>query len=156
MKTKIQFWLCSFMVVILLIPASASFAAPLQSETHFLFAANAGWVASGINVEAGVPVTLRVSGIAITAPLKNHWFSRSGPDGQLAICPNYDGAPECAMNQQPYGATVAKIGADGTPFFVGSYLAFTPSTSGELFFAVNDLLPYYDDNEGYYIIFLNQ
>jgi hypothetical protein len=51
---------------------------------------------------------------------------------------------------------VGKIGEDGEPFLIGSNYTFTATTSGDLYLAVNDLLPYYDDNSGNYMVFIDQ
>jgi hypothetical protein len=123
---------------------------------HFRLPADAGWVDSGYNMYAGAPVRITAYGEAITAPLRNHWDSRSGPDGQDSICPNYEGAPPCALDGAPYGALVGKIGLDGSPFLIASNLTFTPEFSGDLYLAVNDNLPYYDDNLGNYMVFFNR
>jgi hypothetical protein len=60
------------------------------------------------------------------------------------------------MDGAPYGALVGKIGEDGEPFLIGSNYTFTATTSGDLYLAVNDLLPYYDDNSGNYMVFIDQ
>jgi hypothetical protein len=59
------------------------------------------------------------------------------------------------MEYAPYGALVGKIGANGTPFLIGSSLTYTPGSSDELYLAVNDLLPYYADNYGNYMVFFS-
>ena len=123
--------------------------------THPWPQANAGWVDSGVDVAEGVPLSLAASGTAITANLDEYPAASSGPDGQgwNLGCGQYEGAPPpCALDGAPYGALVARIGADGDPFLVGSSLAFTPVASGDLYLAVNDNLDFYSDNAGYYVI----
>jgi len=123
---------------------------------QFLLPANAGWADSGVALGAGQLITITAYGRAITARINIFGpGSQSGPDGQSQICPNFDGAPPCAMDFAPYGALVGKIGPDGTPFLIGSNDTFTPAVSGELYLAVNDLLPYYSDNYGNYMIFFS-
>jgi len=154
MKTRIYFSI--LLIAALLAPASIAVAAPSADSTHFRLEANAGWIDSGYFVEAGGQLRITAYGQAVTAPINVFGSgSVSGPDGQGNICPNYDGAPPCAMENAPYGALVGKIGADGTPFLIGSNFTLTADTAGDFYLAVNDLLPYYSDNYGNYIVFFN-
>lgn len=156
MKIKARFYVSVILIAALFVPTLIAVAAPSQGSDHFRLRADAGWVDSGFFVEAGQELTLTAHGQAITAPINVFDSgSVSGPDGQLAICPNYEGSPECAMNNAPFGALVGKIGADGTPFYIGSNLTFVADSSGNLYLAVNDLLPFYDDNHGNYMVFFN-
>lgn len=157
MQTRI--YLSILLISVLLAPTSLVFAASSQQAAHFLLEADAGWAATGFFVEEGQEVTLTAHGRALTAPI--NFFgpgSISGPDGQVgefAICPNSENSPPCAMENTPFGALVGKIGEDGEPFLIGSELTFTATTSGELYLAVNDLLPFYGDNRGNYMVFFN-
>lgn len=154
MKTRIYFSI--LLIAAFLVPASAVYAAPSAVSTHFRLAANAGWVDSGYFVGAGEQLTITAFGQAVTARINQFGSgSVSGPDGQWNTCPNYVGAPPCAMENTPYGALVGKIGESGTPFLIGSNSTFTAETSGDLYLAVNDLLPYYADNYGNYTVFFN-
>jgi hypothetical protein len=122
--------------------------------THFLLRADAAWADSGVNAVAGHRMTITAYGDVVTARINIFGpASHSSPNGQVYICPNFDGAPPCAMDGAPYGALVGKVGAEGVPFLIGSDFTFTPVTSGDLYLAVNDLLPYYDDNYGNYMVF---
>lgn len=156
MKFKSRFNLSILLIASLFIPTWIASAAPASDVGHFRLPADAGWVDSGVAVLVDQPLTITAYGQAITAPI--NVFSAgtvSGPDGQLSICPNYVGAPACAMDNAPYGALVGKIGVNGTPFLIGSRLTFIPGSSDELYLAVNDLLPYYADNYGNYMVFFN-
>lgn len=154
MKTKARFYVSLILIVVLFVPTLIAAAAPAQGR--FRLAADSGWVVSGFYVEAGDQVTLTAHGQAITAPINIFDSgSVSGPDGQLAICPNYEGSPDCAMNNASFGALVAKIGEDGTPFYIGSNLTFVADSTGDLYLAVNDLLPFYDDNHGNFMVFFS-
>ena len=153
MKARLCF---SILLIVLSVPTTLVYAAAPASVDHFRLAANASWADSGFYVEAGQEVTVTAYGQAVTAPIKVFGpGSASGPDGQFNICPNFDGAPPCAMENAPYGALVGKIGADGTPFLIGSNSTFSAETSGDLYLAVNDLLPFYNDNYGNYMVFFN-
>lgn len=153
MKTRICFSL--LLITVLAMSTTLVYAAPVSVD-QFRLAAGAGWADSGFDLQAGQELTITAYGQAITAPINVFGSgSVSGPNGQGNICPNYDGAPPCAMENAPYGALVGKIGVDGTPFLIGSNFAFTADTSGDLYLAVNDLLPYYSDNYGNYMVFLN-
>jgi hypothetical protein len=158
MNTRVSLWI--LLIVALLMPTSMGYAAPTRQADHFRLEANAGWAATGFFVEEGQEVTITAHGRALTAPI--NFFgpgSISGPNGQVGVfglCPNTDPSPPCAMENAPCGALVGKIGEDGEPFFIGSDLTFTAATSGELYLAVNDLLPFYDDNRGNYMVFFNQ
>ena len=154
MKSRLLFSI--LLIAVLIVPATLVSAAP-ASVDHFRLAANAGWADSGFALQAGQQVTITAYGQAVTAPINVFGSgSVSGPDGQWNICPNFDNAPPCAMENAPYGALVGKIGADGTPFLIGSNYTFTADSSGELYLAVNDLLIYYGDNYGNYMVFFNQ
>jgi hypothetical protein len=156
MKTKSRFFLSILLITALFVTTRVAFAASSSGAVNFRLPAGAGWVDSGFVLEAGQQVTITAYGQAITAPINVFGpASVSGPDGQSHICPNYDGAPPCAMDYAPYGALVGKIGSDGTPFLIGSNSTFTAGSSGSLYLAVNDLLPYYADNYGNYMIFFN-
>jgi hypothetical protein len=155
MKTRSRFTASILLIVAFLVPTWIVYAAP-SAASNFRLPADAGWVDSGFVLQAGQPATLSAYGQAITARINVFGpGSVSGPAGQLSICPNYDGAPACAMEYAPYGALVGRIGVDGTPFLIGSGLTFTPESSGALYLAVNDLLPYYADNYGNYMVFLD-
>lgn len=157
MKIKTKLYLSILIIAALLIPTAIAYAASPQSASHFRLRADAGWVDSGIDLEAGQQTTITAHGRAITARINIYdSSSSSGPDGQVNICPNYEGAPPCAMDFAPYGALVGKIGMNGEPFYIGSSLTFTPTESGDLYLAVNDLLPFYEDNYGNYMVFFNK
>jgi hypothetical protein len=157
MQTRM--YLSILLIAVLMAPTSLVYAAPSQQAAHFRLEADAGWAATGFFVEEGQEVTLTAHGRALTAPINLFGpGSISGPNGQVgqfAICPNFENSPPCAMEDAPFGALVGKIGEDGEPFFVGSDLTFTAATSGQIYLAVNDLLPFYDDNHGNYMVFFN-
>lgn len=152
-----RIYLSALLIAAFLTPTSIVYAAQTQEATHFRLSADSGWVDSGFFVEAGQELTISAHGQVLTARINIFGpGSVSGPNGQDAVCPNYEGAPPCAMENAPYGALVGKIGEDGEPFLIGSHYTFTAMTSDYLYLAVNDLLPYYEDNHGNYMVFFNQ
>jgi glucose dehydrogenase len=156
MKTKVRFYLSILLITAVFFPTRFALAAPLSNTDSLRLHANAGWVDSSFVLQASQQITITAHGQAITAPINVFGSgSVSGPNGQWNICPNYDSAPPCAMDNAPYGALVGKIGANGTPFLIGSNDTFTAGSSGELYLAVNDLLLYYADNYGNYMVFFN-
>ncbi len=156
MNTKI--FISIFLIAALFVPWSTVNAAPRVYELHIRVPASAAWINTGHTVTAGQAFTITGYGQVLTISLYDYRkgsgrHSISGPDGQGSICPNFQDAPPCAMENAPYGALVGKIGSEGTPFLIGSHLEFTPITFGELYLAVNDLLLYHADNSGYFMVF---
>ena len=66
----------------------------------------------------------------------------NGPDGDEAIGTPSAADPDSAgfypLRNELTGSLVARIGADGLPFLVGSELALRAATTGELYLTVND------------------
>ena len=124
-----------------------------RADAPFRLPADAEWVDSGFDVVAGQSVTITAYGYALTGPLKDFPDAHSGPDGQITACWEVVAGHPCALDSVPYGALVGKIGASGVPFLIGSSNSFTPSTSGDLYLAVNDNLFDYGDNAGNFIVF---
>ena len=132
-------------VLMAALPGAATAAAP--SATVFV-AADASWVATGVTVDSGDSLAVTARGQAITGPLSEFPGARSGPDGQVTICPD-PGGPSltCNDNGSPCGARVALSGMSGSSFLVGS--SFTGVVgAGEVYLAVNDNLGYHFDNKG--------
>lgn len=138
------------MIAALVLPAAAVQAAP-----PVIVPADAGWFDTGITVTVGDTLTFVARGQALTGPLRDYPDARSGPDGQITDCTMFDGVSPCAMDSVPYGALIGKIGADGTPFLIGSGATISPAAGGTLYLAVNDNLPFYADNHGRYVVTLH-
>ena len=135
------------MTLVGLFIAVAPVAATADAPAATLFVgADASWVSTGVFVDTGDDISLRVHGHAITGPLNEFPGAHSGPDGQPYICPE-DGGPEtaCNLDGAPYGALVADIG--GTIFVVGGSFIGTAPASGEILLAVNDNLDFHFDNK---------
>jgi hypothetical protein len=125
--------------------------------------ADAGWVATGMQVTGGQTYSIFAVGEAITtiashfAPVKGGLGAVSGPGGQPYQCVSSAGFT-CFVSGAPFGALVARVGADGTPFLIGDASSFTAPATGELFLAVND---FYDDplfladNNGGFAVFIS-
>lgn len=146
-------WVLLVVMALLLVSAAPVSAAPKKLKPVRI-KANAGWVETKVWLEVGQKLTIRATGRAITAPLRDYPKSKSGPEGQTwgLTCGEYTVAPPpCAMNYAPYGALVGKIG-NGAPFLIGASEVIIASRSGYLWLAVNDNLAYYKDNKGGYAV----
>jgi hypothetical protein len=111
------------------------------------------WYNTRIQAYEGQALTIVATGNVST--LSGEDGTVSGPDGQITICPDKEN-PEvaeigCAMNSEPYGALIGKIG-DSAPFRAGLYFSDEIKTNGILYFTVNDNYPYYEDNQGGYSV----
>jgi hypothetical protein len=99
--------------------------------------ADAGWVSTGIVLNANDRVRLRAEGVV------NYGMPMSGgPDGYdhpsaLALCPDV----LC-------GALVGRIGESGTPFRLGSQRKIRTGQGGTLYLAVNDEPGQFGNNTG--------
>jgi len=114
------------------------------------------WVSTGIAVEAGAVLAVRANGRALTyLPFVWNGGSQSGPNGQdwVGPCtdhPDADPTAVCAVDGQPFGALVGRIGSE--TFFVGAGGMITAPSAGVLELAVNDYTVYYGDNSGGYAV----
>ena len=106
------------------------------------------WLDTGINLIAGCgPVIISASGTANYCE-NNPPACITNPNGvgTLPGCTGPAIAPDCNAG---IGALIGVVGT-GAPFKIGSALIFTPSGSGHLFLAFNDLFTQYFDNTGSY------
>ena len=114
------------------------------------------WVSTGISVEEGDPLDVRANGRALTyLPFVWNGGSQSGPNGQYWAdpCMNHpeaDPTAMCAVDGQPFGALVGRIGNE--TFFIGADATIAAPMTGELELAVNDYTIYYGDNSGGYAV----
>lgn len=145
---------------ILLAPGTAA------ARTPILVPAAGGWVSSGIEVTAGVPVDVQTLGYALTAKIPE-WHvpglfkSASGPAGQTTgdTCgTTYAGLSSelqafvgpCALDSAFFGELVGRIG--GVVFEIGDATTITPPASGTLELVVNDFAYTYGDNNGAFTV----
>lgn len=131
--------------VVAIAPASASHG----SGRLFVPGGAEPWVATGITLAEGQQFIARAEGTGIT------WLgmgpgSISGPAGQSTPCEEANTGTPCAIEGDPYGALVARVG--GTTFYIGAGGGFTAPADGELELAVNDNAGSYDDNSGGYAV----
>lgn len=153
--------LAAILTVLLIILIIASTNQPAVAATKaktIQVSAKVEWVSTGLYINASSqPVTLNIStkGGVLTGPVNIYGGTPMGPEGSEYIC--YD-QPEngfyCAMNAQPWGRLVGKIGAFGEPFDIGDATSITIYTSGFLYLTVNDFLGTYYDNRGAFTVVL--
>jgi hypothetical protein len=143
-------------------------ASPVAATTPVGVPADAGWVSSGVTVEAGVPVAVATHGYVQTAfipawHVPGVFKSASGPAGQTTepTCGEVYATwtPElqaetgpCVLGSAFWGELIAKVGADGTPFRVGETSSITPPATGVLYFTVGELRNTYWDNRGAFTV----
>lgn len=154
MRTHTRLFIAIFIVLVILGTAAIT-PTTAKPMPHFMVPGEAGWFDTGLVFTAGDSVSITAHGQAMTGALVDYPDAHSDPDGQVHICSIYNNPfTDCAMEGAPYGALVGKFGAGGTPFLVGSSYSGIAGESGELFLAVNDNLPYYEDNFGGFIVFV--
>ncbi len=103
---------------------------------------NEQWLDTGIQLKIGQEILFTVSGCIYI-------------DNGTMVFQN--GEPEVNWNNkkslpnQPTGALIAKVGEDGTPFYVGNDKApFNITQNGNLYLGIND--SNYEDNSGKFIV----
>jgi len=108
-------------------------------------AANQPWVETGVTVSRGDTVSFRASGNIMAGP-----GASAGPAGSPILkSPNYP------VPVAPGGSLIAKVGADGRPFLVGSIEhPITMPDAGELMLGIND--DGFNDNTGAFTVTINQ
>lgn len=117
--------------------------------------ANKIWQDTGINVQQGQTLNVTASG-SINTWGGNPIGDTPNPNGQTQneSCPSTGNLPDCLINGELYGTLIGKIGKNGTPFRIGAENKIPVSTSGNLYLAVNDDEPYFDDNSGTYSVLI--
>jgi hypothetical protein len=87
-----------------------------------------------------------VEGVAKFDPLQP-FIGWTGPEGfGLTNCPG------CPGPNLPTWGVIGKIGAAGTPFYVGRRMLLKADAAGTLYLGVNDDAP--GDNDGYFVAFI--
>jgi hypothetical protein len=148
-------------VAMLALTATSSMAATAVSVP-----ARAGWVWTGITVNARETVSLVSNGSVHTAPIPDFhvpgdFKSASGPEGQVSggLCGDVtDGFPTglievtgpCAFDDAYFGELIGRIGRK--TFAIGDASSFVAPASGTLELAVNDLTLTYFDNAGAFTV----
>lgn len=157
-------WLVSFVFVLMATLCLAIIAYPVAADSPLTVVhvpGDAEWVDSGIYINANtgpVAVDLKTEGAVITGRINVYGIgSLSGPAGQEWICFNQpDSTPAyyCAMEGEPWGKLIGKIGSSGDSFAIGNANSIEISTSGELYLAVNDYYDTYYDNLGEFTVLI--
>jgi hypothetical protein len=106
------------------------------------------WLDTGFDLVAGCgPVTIAATGTAQFSPVDFTTPASPGPGPACNPASNPPRlAPDCGA---PLGALLGSVGG-GPPFQIGAVLIFTPSSSGRLFLAYNDIINAYGNNSGAY------
>lgn len=105
------------------------------------------WRNSGVQVTKNKHYQISATGQWRTYPTCNF----TGPDGvglYTSLCYKTPLFP-AVIDGFSHSSLIAKIGATGTPFVVGSDYEFDAQNNGILFFRINDALNYTGDNEGF-------
>ena len=121
----------------------------LAQNNAFIVDAKQEWQATGITINSGEGFTITGKGTYAdgTGGLlgnPNAWASPVGRSNQ-----DFSGATGLLAPNFPFAALIGKIGSNGEPFGIGSYLFKTATTSGELYLSVNDVAGTFGDNYGY-------
>ncbi len=114
---------------------------------------NVPWTNTGMNVSTTSHVSIvatgefnretgSCNGNCVTTPAGDPWSTCSSEPPPPYTAPGL-----------PCWSLIAKVGTAGTPFYVGTSLTFTPTTSGVLYLGIND--NYYPDDTGNWIATLN-
>jgi hypothetical protein len=148
--------LLAFVVVVIAVALLPSCNLLKLIPKSFDVPATVEWYESGVNVDDGDQVSILAEGLVSITDLTG--ISGNGPDGNedlgtpLVADVTYGTsvADDQPMPDELYGALVAKIGANGDVFLVGSELTFVAPSDGELHFSVNDRPV--DNNEGFFSV----
>lgn len=100
------------------------------------------WTNSGVYVTSGQTVSIWANGWALFNPQTNRNLNYAGPGGRTHTNPGHP-VPTAATY-----CLIARIGASGTPLGIGTYHEFVATSSGDLYFSVND--GYIFDNQGFF------
>ena len=100
------------------------------------------WRNAGVIVQPGSTYEIIATGQWRAAGWPFPWGT---PDGTMPPLPRIGASIVPGLD---YIALVGKVGANGTPFAVGSRHTLTPSTTGTLYFRSNDTPGCCGDNEG--------
>lgn len=113
-----------------------------QDQFNTVFIPIDQWTNSTVEVTSGQTISIWANGWALFNPRTDRNLNYAGPGGRTHTNPGHP---------VPTHATyclIAKIGASGTPLGVGKYQEFVATSSGDLYFSVND--GYIYDNQGFF------
>jgi uncharacterized caspase-like protein len=121
--------------------------APGQERSARVMAAEEAWQSSGVLAREGQTYRIEASGEWKAGTLCNP-CGPSGKDAYTLLCfPNPVDAP--VVKGFTFGALIAKIGKDGTPFAVGDKLDFEATRDGILYLRINEGAGWAWDNSGH-------
>jgi hypothetical protein len=140
--------------------------APVAAASPVTVSGRAGWVSTGLRVEAGQRLQVQTLGYVHTAPIPDfhrpgEFKSASGPEGQTTepTCGDtvagfppglIDITGPCALDDAYFGELIGRVGA--TIFRIGDAAEIIAPTSGTLELAANDLVLTYFDNTGAFTV----
>jgi hypothetical protein len=140
-----------FLLALPLTWASGALPAYAQQQKTVAVIPDQAWTDTGLTVTSGEKLSITATGSLDWQDNNCSWPDSdnctSGPNGPgPTICdaaPNGQDRPAPSL---PCNSLIGRIGADGTPFEVGTSLHLTATTAGELYLGVND--NYLPDNSG--------
>ena len=121
----------------------------------FIVNAKQEWQATGITINSGESFTITgkgtyADGSGGTGGNVNAWASPDGRSNQ-----DFSAATGLLAPNFPFAALIGKIGSNGVPFGIGSYLFKTAETSGDLYLSINDKAGTFGDNFGYAVVIIS-
>ena len=100
------------------------------------------WQGTGVQVTAGDALAISVAGTQTWTNGGRAWTAAGDAADVLTQGAN------CPLTNAPRMALVGRIGANGTPFLIGSQKDLVAASSGELYLAPNDYWYWLSDNVG--------
>ena len=107
--------------------------------------AGESWFNTHLNVTMGQMISINASGTVQPSTSRDLFC---GPDGTFAV--DYWLKDYSFRSDWGHGALIARIGAAGTPIFIGNNTTFTTPTGGEVWLGVNDIDP--GNNAGEFVV----
>ena len=107
--------------------------------------ARESWFNTHVNVTSGQMISINASGTVQPSTSRDLFC---GPDGTFAV--GYWLKDYSFRSDWGHGALIARIGAAGTPIFIGNNTTFTTPTGGEVWLGVNDIDP--GNNAGEFVV----
>ncbi|MCE5207301.1 MAG: hypothetical protein LLG42_03210 [Chloroflexi bacterium] len=156
-------WITAIVILLMvaLILTSGSHSVQARSKGYSVqVPADVEWVSTGIYIDASSgPVLLSIStkGGVLTGPVNIYGGRPMGPEGSVWFCYDQPGNDfYCALDGQPWGRLIGRIGPFGEPFDIGNVNSITINTSGFLYLTINDFLGTYYDNKGEFTVLINR
>ena len=105
----------------------------VYSQTTVYFESNQSWNATGYTYTAGQELFLYAFGAHADNPNNDNWVETTAGDNSIPTSNH-------PLNGAPENSLIGKIGANGTPFYIGNggKIVMSDTESGELYLEVND------------------